>query len=295
MNQPLFHGVATAVVTPFCEERIDIAAFDRILEQQLSAKIDAVVVCGTSGEASTLTVEEKTALWQHAANYLGGRAKLIAGIGTNDTRTSVALARLAKESGADGLLAVTPYYNKCSQEGLARHYEAIADATDLPLITYNVPSRTGVDLKPETCVRLMRHDRINGVKEASGSIARVAKLRSLCKDSFAIWSGNDDLIVAMMALGASGVISVLSNLRPHAVKAMTDACLRGDYQTAAKLQTDYLPLIDALFSDVNPIPVKAAMAALGICREEVRLPLCPMSEEARTRLHAALLLCPELP
>ena len=294
MNEPLFRGAATAVVTPFYENQIDMAAFDRILEMQLAAKIDAIVVCGTSGEASTLTVEEKTALWQHAANYLGGRAKLIAGIGTNDTRTSVALARLAKESGADGLLAVTPYYNKCSQEGLARHYEMIAESTDLPLITYNVPSRTGVDLKPETCARLMRNDRINGVKEASGSITRMAKLRSLCGASFAVWSGNDDQIVAMMALGACGVISVLSNIRPRAVKAMTDACLCGDIQTASKLQIDYLPLIEALFSDVNPIPVKAAMAALGICREEVRLPLSPISEEARTRLHAALLTCPEL-
>ena len=294
MNEPLFRGAATAVVTPFYENQIDMAAFDRILEMQLAAKIDAIVVCGTSGEASTLTVEEKTALWQHAANYLGGRAKLIAGIGTNNTRTSVALARLAKESGADGLLAVTPYYNKCSQEGLARHYEMIAEATDLPLITYNVPSRTGVDLKPETCARLMRNERINGIKEASGCITRMAKLRSLCGASFAVWSGNDDQIVAMMALGACGVISVLSNIRPRAVKAMTDACLCGDIQTASKLQIDYLPLIEALFSDVNPIPVKAAMAALGICREEVRLPLSPISEEARTRLHAALLTCPEL-
>lgn len=294
MKEPLFLGAATAIVTPFFEDQLDLAAFDRILEQQLAAKIDAIVVCGTTGEASTLTKEEKVTLWQHAANYLSGRAKMIAGVGTNDTRTSVALAKLAKDSGADGLLAVTPYYNKCSQEGLARHYTAIADATDLPLITYNVPSRTGVDLKPETCVRLMRHPRINGVKEAGGSITRVAKLRSLCGDSFAIWSGNDDQIAAMMALGASGVISVLSNIRPRAVKALTDACLRGDFKRAAKLQTDYLPLIEALFSDVNPIPVKAALAALGVCREEVRLPLSPISEDLRTRLHAALLTCPEL-
>lgn len=294
MKEPLFHGVATAVVTPFYEDQLDLAAFDRILEQQVAAKIDAIVVCGTTGEASTLTTEEKATLWRHAASYLGGRAKLIAGVGTNDTRTSVAHAVLAKECGADGLLAVTPYYNKCSQEGLARHYEAIADATDLPLITYNVPSRTGVDLKPDTCARLMRHPHINGIKEAGGSITRVAELRHLCGDSFAVWSGNDDQITAMMALGASGVISVLSNIRPRAVKALTEACLSGDFKTASKLQIDYLPLIKALFSDVNPIPVKAALAVLGICREEVRLPLCPISPEARTRLHAALLTCPEL-
>ena len=294
MKEPLFLGAATAIVTPFFEGQLDLAALDRILEQQLAAKIDAIVVCGTTGEASTLTCDEKATLWQHTASYLGGRAKMIAGVGTNDTRTSVALATLAKESGADGLLAVTPYYNKCSQEGLVRHYEEIADATELPLITYNVPSRTGVDLKPETCARLMRHPRIIGVKEAGGSVTRMTKLRSLCGDQFTVWSGNDDQVTAMMALGASGVISVLSNIRPRVVKRMTDACLNGDFKSAAKLQTDYLPLIEALFSDVNPIPVKAALAALGVCREEVRLPLCPISDDLRTRLHAALLTCPEL-
>ncbi len=294
MKEPLFRGAATAIVTPFQDNRLDLAAFDRILEQQLAAKIDAIVVCGTTGEASTLTTEEKAVLWRHSAEYLGGRAKMIAGVGTNNTQASVALAKLARDCGADGLLAVTPYYNKCSQEGLAQHYEVLADATELPLITYNVPSRTGVDLKPETCARLMRHANINGIKEAGGSITRMAKLRQLCGDSFYVWSGNDDQITAMMALGASGVISVLSNVRPHMVKALTDACLHGDFQTAAKLQTDYLPLIEALFSDVNPIPVKAALAALGICREDVRLPLCSIAAETRTCLHAALLTCPEL-
>lgn len=294
MKEPLFRGAATAIVTPFQDNRLDFAAFDRILEQQLAAEIDAIIVCGTTGEASTLTTEEKATLWRHCAEYLGGRAKMIAGVGTNNTQASVALARIARDCGADGLLAVTPYYNKCSQEGLAQHYEALADATELPLITYNVPSRTGVDLKPETCIRLMRHANINGIKEAGGSITRMAKLRQLCGESFYVWSGNDDQIAAMMALGASGVISVLSNVRPHMVKALTDACLCGDFKTAAKLQIDYLPLIEALFSDVNPIPVKAALAALGICREEVRLPLCPVAAETRTRLHAALLTCPEL-
>lgn len=294
MKEPLFRGAATAIVTPFHDNRLDLAAFDRILEQQLAAKIDAIVVCGTTGEASTLTTEEKATLWRHCAEYLGGRTKMIAGVGTNNTQASVTLAKLARDCGADGLLAVTPYYNKCSQEGLAQHYETLADATDLPLLTYNVPSRTGVDLKPETCVRLMRHANINGIKEAGGSISRVSKLRQLCGNAFCVWSGNDDQTVAMMALGASGVISVLSNIRPRVVKAMTDACLKGEFKTAAKLQADYLPLIEALFSDINPIPVKAALAALGTCREEVRLPLCPIAAEARTRLQAALLTCPEL-
>ncbi len=292
MNQPLFLGAATAIVTPFCDNRIALDAFARLIEQQLSAGIEAIVVCGTTGEASTLTADEKATLWRFAAELLHGKALLIAGVGTNDTRVSVSMARLARDCGAEALLAVTPYYNKCSQEGLARHYETLADATDLPLITYNVPSRTGVDLKPETCVRLMCHPHIAGIKEASGSISRTAQLRSLCKDGFPIWSGNDDQITAMMSLGASGVISVLSNVRPRTVKALTDACLRGDFKTAAKLQIDCLPLIEALFSDVNPIPVKAALSELGICREELRLPLCPLSEEGRKRLRAALEACP---
>lgn len=294
MKQPLFTGVATAVVTPFADHGLDFAAFDRMLDAQLAAKTDAVVVCGTTGEASTLTREEKIALWKHAVAYLNGRMKVIAGTGTNDTAASMQLSKIAAEQGVDGLLAVTPYYNKCSQEGLLRHYTEIADATSLPLITYNVPSRTGVNLLPETCAKLAEHPKIVGIKEASGSISQVAKIRMLCGSDFHIWSGNDDQVTAMMSLGACGVISVLSNIRPKAVKMLTEACLCGDYETASELQTRYLPLIDALFSDVNPIPVKAAMGVLGICKEELRLPLTPLSEEKRTKLHAALLTCPEV-
>lgn len=291
MVQPLFTGVATAIVTPFCDNRLDLDTFARLLSQQTEAGVDAIVVCGTTGEASTLTAEEKATLWRFAAELLRGKALLIAGVGTNDTRASLNLARLARDSGAQALLAVTPYYNKCSQEGLALHYEVLADATELPLITYNVPSRTGVDLKPETCARLMRHPRIAGIKEAGGSITRVAQLRSLCGDAFPVWCGNDDQTVAMMSLGAAGVVSVLSNVCPRAVKDMTDACLRGDFKAAAAIQLAYLPLIEALFSDVNPIPVKAALSLLGVCREEVRLPLSPMSPERKKRLLDALDVC----
>lgn len=293
MKEPVFRGVATAIVTPFQNDSIDFDALDRILDMQLDAGIDAVVVCGTTGEASTLTEEEKTALWSHAVRRIGGRMKVIAGTGTNNTRTATALSQAAERCGVDALLVVTPYYNKCSQEGLARHYEAIADATSLPLITYNVPSRTGVDLLPTTCQRLHRHPRIVGIKEASGKLERVTKLRQLCGGDFTVWSGNDDQITPMMSLGASGVVSVLSNVRPKAVKALTDACLQGDYAAAAKLQIYFAPLIEALFSDVNPIPVKAALAALGICKEDVRLPLSPILPEKRTALHAALLTCAE--
>lgn len=291
MAQPLFTGVATAVVTPFCDNRLDLEAFARLLSQQTDAGVDAIVVCGTTGEASTLTAEEKATLWRQAAELLHGKALLIAGVGTNDTRTSLALARLARDCGAQALLAVTPYYNKCSQEGLALHYEALADATGLPLITYNVPSRTGVDLKSETCARLMRHPCIAGIKEAGGSITRVAQLRKLCGDAFPVWCGNDDQTVAMMSLGAAGVVSVLSNVCPRAVRDMTDACLRGDFKAAAAIQLAYLPLIEALFSDVNPIPVKAALSLLGVCRDEVRLPLSPMSPERKKHLLDALNIC----
>lgn len=294
MNESVFTGVATAIVTPFFEDQLDLAALDQILAMQVAARIDAVVVTGTTGEGSTLSTEEKAALWRHCAEQLDGKMKVIAGVGSNCTRSAVELAKLAETCGANALLAVTPYYNKCSQEGLLRHYEAIANATALPLLTYNVPSRTGVNLQPETCARLAGHPRIAGVKEASGSITQAVKLRALCGDGFSLWCGNDDQIVPMMSLGALGVISVLSNVRPKAVKAITDACQRGDYPAAAGLQAHYLPLIEALFSEVNPIPVKAAMAALGLCREEVRLPLTPLSKTKRTELHAALLTCAEV-
>lgn len=278
MKEPMFTGTATALITPFRDGKIDFYSLDRLLELQLEAEIDAIIVCGTTGEASTLDSGEKVSLWKHAVNYLKGRTKIIAGTGTNNTNTSVLLSEQAADCGVDGLLAVTPYYNKCSQEGLYRHYIAIADAAELPLITYNVPSRTGVDLLPETCAKLMQHPNINGIKEAGGNISRVAKLRQLCKEDFYIWSGNDDQIVPMMSLGAVGVISVLSNLCPKTVKKITDVCQRGDYSTAADLQIQYLPLIEALFSDVNPIPIKKALEELQLCSGELRMPLTPLSE-----------------
>lgn len=291
MKDPVFTGAATAVVTPFRDGAIDFSALERILAQQLEADIQAIVVCGTTGEASTLTPEERTLLISRTVAFCGGRCKVIAGVGTNCTEQSVRYAKQAEKCGADALLAVTPYYNKCSQEGLAVHYFTIANATSLPLIVYNVPSRTGVNLSAETCARLSRHPRINGVKEASGNISQVAHIRALCADELNLWSGNDDQITATMALGGKGVISVLSNVRPHAAVRIAECCLNGDFTQAARLQCAYLPLIDALFSDVNPIAVKAALEELGLCSQELRLPLTPLCEEKRAALRTALLHC----
>lgn len=283
MKQPIFTGAATAIVTPFRENRIDFSALERLTERQNG--IDALVVTGTTGEASTLSAAEKTALWCWFQKHWSGTR--IYGIGTNSTEGSVELAKQAADCGADALLAVTPYYNKCTQGGLIAHYTALADATPLPLILYNVPSRTGVNLLPQTCQALSEHPRINGVKEASGNLTQIAKIRRLCKD-FYIWSGNDDQITATISLGGSGVISVLSNLLPERVMDLTHSALNGDFRRSAALQTALLPLIDALFSEVNPIPIKAALAHLGLCEDELRLPLTPMSPAAREALTALL-------
>lgn len=293
MKKPIFTGAATALVTPFADGRIDLAAYDRLLETQRD--VQALVVTGTTGEASTLTDTEKVTLWKHTADRKPVGCKVIAGVGTNCTAASVRLAQAAQDCGVDALLAVTPYYNKCTQQGLIEHYRTIADATELPLLLYNVPSRTGVNLLPETCLALSAHPRINGVKEASGDLRQAAAIRERCGDALHVWSGNDDQTAAIIALGGKGVISVLSNVRPKAVAALTKAALSGDCDTAAALQARYLPLIDALFSEVNPIPVKAALHAMRLCGETLRLPLTPLSEEKRASLRAALLACPELP
>ena len=292
MKRPLFTGAATAIVTPFSDQNVDLAAFERLLWRQLDAGIATLVVTGTTGEASTLRLEEKEALWRLAAATAQNDAVVIAGVGTNHTAQSVALAKAAAGCGVDALLAVTPYYNKATQEGLYQHYIAIAEATSLPLILYNVPSRTGVALAPETCRRLSLHPKIAGLKEASGDLSALAKIRRLCGGELPVWCGNDDQTVAAMSLGAYGVISVLSNVRPRLVKTMCDRALTGDFAEAARLQLAALPLIEALFSEVNPIPVKAALAAEGLCRDELRLPLTPMSAEKRPALLSALATCP---
>ena len=288
MKAPLFTGAATAIVTPFREERLDLNAFGRLLEMQYAGGVSAVVVCGTTGEAATLTPKEHEALFRTAAERIAGRMKLIAGIGSNDTQKALAMARRAEEAGADGVLMVTPYYNKSTQAGLIRHFTYVADRSGLPVIVYNVPSRTGVGIEPETYAVLAEHPNINGVKEASGNIAAFAKTKALCGEELNFWSGNDSDTVAMMSLGAKGVISVASNLVPDAISRLCRLCAEGDYAAASALNERYMDLFSLLFCEVNPIPVKTAMGLLGRCSGRMRLPLVPMQPEHEAALIACL-------
>ncbi len=284
MKQPIFRGTCTALVTPFSETGIDWAALDRLLETQLEAGVEALVICGTTGEAVTLESAETLALLAHCVRFCAGRTKLIAGTGGNNTKKAAETARAAAALGVDGLLSVTPYYNKCTQEGLLTHYEAVAAASDLPILLYNVPSRTQVDIAPETCALLARLPNVAGIKEANPDVGRLLRIRNLCGEDFPVYCGCDDRILPFMACGAVGVVSVLSNLRPKAVRELTDACLRGEFTRALDLQLAQQPLIEALFSEVSPIPVKAALALSGLDCGTCRLPLTPPSEALLARL-----------
>ena len=286
-GKPLFTGVCTALVTPFLRGEVNYPMLERLLQNQLDAGVRAVVICGTTGESPTLSDTEKIELFRRAKAYVGENCRIIAGTGSNCTEHAVQLSRAAERVGVDGLLLVTPYYNKATPGGLFAHYSAIAAAVHIPCILYNVPSRTGVDIPVEVYQRLSRIPNIAGVKEASGDIVKIARIRAACPD-FTIWSGNDDQIVPVMALGGAGVISVLSNVAPEKTKAMVDAALDGDFDTASALQIELLPLIQALFSEVNPIPVKAALRELGFDCGGCRLPLTPMSPEKLDKLKALL-------
>ena len=276
---PVFTGSCPALVTPFdCHGAIDYAAFERQIEFQLANGVDAVCVCGTTGETSTLSIREHIAAVKFVVKVVAGRAKVIAGAGSNDTSAAVYLSQHAEESGANALLHVTPYYNKASQTGLVKHYEYIADRVNIPTILYNVPSRTGVSFKAETYEILARNPKINGIKEASGDFSLLAHTRLLCGDDFYIWSGNDDQVVPMMSLGAKGVISVASNLVPAVMVKISHLCLEGKFEEASCVQIAHMDLIDALFLEVNPIPIKAAMNLMNMGAGPLRLPLCDMSE-----------------
>lgn len=288
MKQPIFRGTCTALVTPFDAYGVDFAALDRLLENQLSAGVEALVAGGTTGEAATLEREELLALVAHCVRFCDGRAKIIAGTGGNDTKKAAETAKAAAALGADGLLCVTPYYNRCTQDGLLAHYEAIAEATKLPMILYNVPTRTNVRIEPETCAALAKLDSVAGIKEADPDVGRVLTLRSLCGPEFPIYCGCDDRILPFMACGALGVVSVLSNLRPKEVKALTDAALRGEYVRALGLQMEQQPLIQALSAAVNPIPIKAALALSGLDCGPCRLPLTPAGLDLTERLQQLL-------
>ena len=284
MNHPFFSGVCTALVTPFLKDSINYPMLEQLLRRQYDAGIRAVVICGTTGESATLTDEEKLTMFRYAKKSMPEDLRIIAGTGSNSTVHAIALSQAAQDAGADALLVVSPYYNKATPEGLYLHYAAIASSVQIPVILYNVPSRTGVDIPVEVYRRLSQIPNIAGVKEASSDIRKLARIRSQCPDHFTVWCGNDDLAVAAMALGAKGLISVVSNIEPEITGSMIGAALDGDFETATALQLSLLPLIDALFQEVNPIPVKAAMAMIGYDCGSCRMPLCSPSEETSALL-----------
>ena len=284
MNYPFFSGVCTALVTPFLKDSINYPMLEQLLRRQYDAGIRAVVICGTTGESATLTDEEKLTMFRYAKKSMPEDLRIIAGTGSNSTVHAIALSQAAQDAGADALLVVSPYYNKATPEGLYLHYAAIASSVQIPVILYNVPSRTGVDIPVEVYRRLSQIPNIAGVKEASSDIRKLARIRSQCPDHFTLWCGNDDLAVAAMALGAKGLISVVSNIEPEITGSMIGAALDGDFDTATALQLSLLPLIDALFQEVNPIPVKAAMAMIGYDCGSCRMPLCSPSEETSALL-----------
>ncbi|MCF0113811.1 MAG: 4-hydroxy-tetrahydrodipicolinate synthase, partial [Erysipelotrichaceae bacterium] len=272
-TKPIFTGAATAIVTPMMENgAVDYEAFGRLIDWQIEEGINALVICGTTGEGSTLTDEEHKEVLEYAFKKANGRVPMIAGTGSNDTAYAIDLTKHACEIGYDGMLIVTPYYNKATQKGLIAMFTAIADASTKPLILYNVPSRTGVDIAVSTYATLADHPNIAGIKEASGNISKIVELAAAVGDKVDIYSGNDDQIVPILAIGGKGVISVLSNVAPKATVEMCDAYFKGDVKRSAQLQLDYIPLVKALFCEVNPIPVKAATAALGFGGNYLRLP-----------------------
>ena len=287
MKNVLFTGACTALVTPFLGGKINYPMLQQLLRRQIDAGIEAVVICGTTGESATLSDCEKLELFARAKEYAGDDCLIIAGTGSNCTEHAAALSRAAETAGADALLVVTPNYNKATPEGLTAHYAAVAGAVHIPVIAYNVPSRTGVDIPVETYQKLAKIPNMAGVKEASASISKIVRIRQACPD-FPIWSGNDDMAGAVMALGGQGVISVLSNVAPVETQAMAQAARAGDFDTAAALQAALLPLIELLFCEVNPIPVKAAMKCIGYDCGGCRLPLTALSPEHQKKLEALL-------
>lgn len=288
MKKVLFSGACTALVTPFLGGQVNYPMMERLLQRQLDSGIKAIVLGGTTGESPTLSDKEKLELFRRGKAFVGDQALIICGTGSNDTKHALELSLAAQEVGADALLVVTPYYNKANPEGLCAHYLTIAHAVKIPVIIYNVPGRTGVDVPVSVYQKLSRVPNIAGVKEASTDIVKIARIRNACGGDLPIWSGNDDQAVAAMALGAQGVISVLSNVMPVETAAMAKAALGGDFDTAAALQCGMLPLIDCLFSEVNPIPVKAAMEIIGFDCGPCRLPLGPISRENLEQLTKSL-------
>ncbi len=283
-KEPVFRGAATALITPMTEAGVDYENFGRLIDWQIEKGVDALVIAGTSGEGSTLSDEEHKAVVRYSVERVAGRVPVIAGTGSNDTDYAIALSKYCCDVGSDALLVVTPYYNKATQNGLVQMYFKIADAVDKPIILYNVPSRTGVNIEPATYRKLAEHPNIVGIKEANGNISKIVETAAVAGDVLDLYSGNDDQIVPLLSVGGLGVISVLSNLMPAETSLMVKKYMAGDVAGSLKMQLDYLPLINALFSEVNPIPVKAAMAAMGFCEDYVRLPLTPMEDAHKETL-----------
>ena len=289
MRNPVFTGACVAIVTPFTDDnKVDFDQFGQLIERQIAAGTDAICVCGTTGESATMSLEEHMETVEYCIKKVAGRVKVIAGAGSNDTAAALMLSQHAEAAGADALLLVTPYYNKTTQAGLVAHFTAMAEAGGIPVILYNVPSRTGLNITPETALELSRNPLINGIKEASGNISQVAKIAQLCGDELNIYSGNDDQVVPLLSLGGKGVISVVSNVKPELVHNCCKAWFEGDTKTACKLQLEILPLADALFCEVNPIPVKYAMNVLGWEAGSCRLPLVEPSDAHKEKIEQAL-------
>jgi len=289
MKTPVFTGTATAIITPFHDGKVDYKKFGELIDLQIAGGVSAVVVCGTTGESSTQSLEEHIATVDYCVKYVNNRIKVVAGAGSNDTQAALFLSQEAEKSGADALLMVTPYYNKTTQRGLVKHYSYVADRVSIPIIMYNVPSRTGLSITAESYKELSAHPNINGVKEASGSISLVSATISSCGDDLFVWSGNDTDTVPFMALGAKGVICTSSNIIPAEFAKMTAFCLSGDFGQAAEIQLRYFDLMDKLFIEVNPMPLKAAMNLLGMDVGEPRMPLCDLAPDNLEKLKKSLI------
>ena len=288
MKTPVFTGAATAIVTPFSDGKVDYKKLAELIDFQIAGGIAAIVICGTTGEGSTLSLEEHTATVDFGVKHVNSRVKVIAGTGSNDTQAALFLSQEAEKSGADALLMVTPYYNKTTQRGLVKHYLFIADRVNIPIILYNVPSRTGMSFTADTYAELSKHPNINGVKEASGNYKLISTTLASCGDNLYVWSGNDDDTVPLMSIGAKGVISTIGNIIPKKLAEVTKCCLDGDFASAARFHLEYLDIMDKLFIEVNPMPVKAAMNLMGMEVGEPRMPLCELSPANLEKLRSAL-------
>ncbi len=284
----LFKGTATALITPFTNDGVDFPALDRLLDFQVENGVDALVILGTTGEPATMSLDEKKSVIEFVVKKLKGKLPIIVGSGANSTAGAIEMSLLAEKMGADGLLVVTPYYNKCTQDGLVAHYTAIADAVNIPIICYNVPGRTGVNMLPATFAKIAKHKNVVAIKEASGNIEQIEECIRLVGDDAAVISGDDGITVPIMAMGGMGVISVASNVIPRFTSDMTKKALEGDFAVASKMQLKMLPLVKALFCEVNPIPAKKGAQILGFGNGQLRLPLTEMTEENTARLTAAL-------